>query len=64
MASSQKREVNTPAQLPWIPPGKKTSFNAYINKKNSKQELPEFGKSNAKEIFGGAEGRKNMAESR
>ena len=53
MASSQKRETKTPEVLPWIPSQQKKSFNILSEKKNSKQELPEFGKSNANEIFGG-----------
>jgi len=53
MASSLKKKVSTPARLPWIPPGKqkKETFNTYAHKKNSKQQLPEFGKSNAADAF-------------
>ncbi len=61
MASSVKKEVKTPELIPWMPPGKKDSFNVLTTKKNSKQELPEFGKSNAQDIFGNREG---MDESR
>ncbi len=65
MASSQKREVKTPELLPWLPAPKKKSFNILSEKKNSNQEMPEFGKSNAQDIFAGGENKKkSMSESR
>ncbi len=54
MASTQRKKVSTPALLPWIPPGKTSkdeTANQYVHKKNSKQELPDFGKSNATTAF-------------